>query len=87
MRHPILCDTCEGLGRVNPDAFSDRTFRCHNGCTNGYFEATAVDLDGKRARYRYVTGWLWIWKGVLCLENDEGDLIVNLQPEDVEVLP
>ena len=85
MRHPVLCPTCEGTGRIAPHPYSFE-WDCPDGCTNGYFEATARDLDGKIGRYRYMYGELFLLDGVLCIQDDKGQLVVNLQPEDVEIL-
>lgn len=82
-----LCDQCEGTGRIEPEAFSDQTFKCPAAdCQNGYVELTFADLDDKRVRYRYVTGYVFMWHGVLTLECADGLLVTNLQPHMLEIL-
>jgi hypothetical protein len=78
------CDVCEGTGRERLEG--ERTMLCNNGCDNGFFPAEARDLDGKRARYGFVVGLLGVWDGVLVLEGDDGVVVVNLDPQTVELL-
>ena len=90
MLNRVRCDVCEGTGRTSPDSMNDpsgRTWECHNGCDDGYFLANAKDLDGKRARHSWLIGYLFVWKGQLCLEDEHGCVVVNLDPETVEILP
>jgi len=92
LRHNrVRCDVCEGTGRTSPDSINDpsgRTWRCHYGCDDGFFDAVATDLDGKRARHGFVVGALFVWKGALCLQSEDCDdlVVLNLDPLTVEIL-
>lgn len=64
-----LCDQCEGV--VHP------VWACPADCDGGYVEMTAAELDGQRARFRYVRGTLYLLNGtVLVLESDEGYTVI-----------
>lgn len=95
----VPCETCDGHGQV----ISDRSVRaghthgndpdredvdCDDCEGTGDREATASDLDGKRARYIWLDGVLLYERknDSLTLESDEGCTVVNLQPHHVQVL-
>lgn len=86
----IPCCVCEGTGRTTPDHPHDpsgRTWPCHGGCNDGYFDAEPRDLIGRRARHGHVIGTLEVWDTALCLFDDEHDLwVVNLDPLTVELI-
>lgn len=82
----VLCETCEGTGRVRPNPFNEREMRCPRECNDGYRDAEAADLDGRRASYRYVTGRLTAFGSMLIMETDCGMSVVNLTPDDLEIL-
>jgi hypothetical protein len=85
MRNRVECDVCEGTGRTRP--YGEREMRCHNECDNGFFPATATDLDGARACALGVVGYLFVWHGRLALEDEtRGELVVLVDPLTVEVL-
>ena len=88
MHNPLLCDVCEGTGRIQPHPYREDTFRCHAvDCVEGYREATPSDLDGVRVRYRWMTGSLVLERnGSLTLCTDDDFEVVNLNPSRVEIL-
>lgn len=96
----VICETCDGHGQV----ISDRSVRaghthgndpdredvdCEDCGGTGEGEATASDLDGKSARYAWLTGSLVYERknDTLTLESDEGCAVVNLQPCHLQLLP
>lgn len=80
----IACDVCEGTGRERLEG--ERTMVCHNGCTNGFFDAEPRDLDGQRASVDGRVGTLFVWLGVLCLETEDALVVTSLDPLTVELL-
>jgi hypothetical protein len=81
----VLCDVCEGTGREN--ITGETTMKCHNGCEDGTFEATARDFDGMYAYYGAFAGFLhWTRRNDrLTLETEAGFSIMNLKPSDLEI--
>jgi len=87
----LPCEPCAGHGQTTPDHSNDpdaRIFQCEDCDGTGEVAATPSDLDGKRATYIFITGWL-TWNranDTLTLEDDEtGVTCVNLLPDHVQV--
>lgn len=72
----VLCETCEGTGRVRPNPFNEREMLCPRECDDGFRDAVAADVDGKRGTCRLGTGQLTAFGATLVMETDEGMSIV-----------
>lgn len=92
----VQCEACEGYGQV----ISDRSIRfghthgndpdredveCQACEGEGKREATAADFDGERVNYRWLVGHAFLWNGRLCVEKDDGLIVVNVQPSELEI--
>jgi hypothetical protein len=59
---------------------------CPEECDDGHWPADAASIDGARVRHGGTIGYVFLWLGRACLEDEAGFVII-LDPLTVEILP